>query len=221
MPENEENPNAYIFPETHTTSHGIQVRIGRFIQTIPPRYELFVVIDETTTKAKLNKDFAEIREILDRLNRRQGSDLNLKYRGILVELMDLHERGFGYGQIAKILNYRSLAAISCAYFSEETIENPGLGIFLLETIFIAMGVYSKFKEKVTKGMHLLKEDRLPWNIIDGPFSTSKVRETLRTFEKQMNRGVISLPDQLQQYEISIDDATLYLGHWYEKANELM
>jgi hypothetical protein len=216
--------NAFV-TEEHYLSTGISARILVEYDIHQRRPQLVIVVNDDTAKQHVIDAWDEIQFYLKRLVKIIGSDLNINYDNVLLNVHQMHERGLGYGEIAKILNYRSLALICCAYYSGESLDDNkwGLGITSLYFLFIGLRLKGEqFEQQIHVAYEHLNKKIIPWKLEDGPFDRRRVRDNVDYFLDRVQKGQISL--RTADKPVSSDllvDASLLKNGWYKKANELL
>lgn len=216
--------NARVTPIKYL-SNGIGLRLLTVVEDFGIRTQLVLIIEETTNKTQVYNSFTNIEAHRDDLITQMGSDFSNKSDYVLLELSRMNDRDFGYGKIAKILNYRCIALICCAYYTGANYEQVGtwgIGILGLHYLFDGLRLNEELLiELLEVGYEDLRHDRLPWKLKDGPFDRDRVKEPLRYFNKKIHEGKLVVNPELDESFISEEDTYLLLNGWYEKANDLI
>jgi hypothetical protein len=213
-------PNAHVSP-IYYLSNGVGYRLLLDLNSVPLRPEIIVIIEEHTEQQHILDVWPEIQGIKSRIISQLGSNLTYKYDSVLLDLLTLHRQGVGYGTLAKILNYRSLALICCAYYSGESPTGQWeFGITNLYFYFIGLRLgEEQLKQELDTTYDLLGKGIVPWKLGEGPFDWRRVRDNIDYFSDRVNEGKLTIksrPDSVGT-DMMVDCYLLRYG-WYDKAN---
>ena len=216
--------NARVTPIKYL-SNGIGLRLLTVVEDFGIRTQLVLIIEETTNKTQVYDSFHNIEAYRDDLIALMGSDLSNKSDDVLLELSRIYERDIGYGEIAKIINYRCLALLCCAYSSGakyEDVTTWGIGIPGMYYLFDGLRLdEEQLAQQIEFGYEELRKDKLPWKLNDGPFDTNRVKYQLRYFNDRIKKGQLVVKSDLNESFLSTEDTYLILNGWYEKVNNLI
>ena len=143
---------------------------------------------------------------------------------VLYELFKFHQQGMGYGQIAKFLNYHSIALLCCLNNDIEekkiTDQRGSLGWFGLYTLFVGLRLLEEeFDKWFTQGVTYVKKKTAPWSLERGPFTRLRVRDNIRYFNKRKEQRIIKIgPHFTENDAFEFERVYLFLHGWYETAN---
>jgi hypothetical protein len=218
-------PNA-LLSETRFLSNGLSCRLVTDMRRVRPRSELVIVIDEITKKQHVIDAWTEIEALREKVISIIGSDLSTKYASVLLDYQKLHEQGVGYGEIAKILNYRSLALVCLAYYSKESIDDipsGGLGTFVIYSYFVAFRLgEDRLEMELEEAYEALGNGDCPWQITEGPFTRRIVRDNIDYLVDRNKKGQLVIKEEAKPIDSDLlTDASLLKDGWYEKTNKLL
>lgn len=190
-----------------------------------PKPKFAIVFDEKTTIDSINKASPEIRKFRRSLLPLFGSNLE-NHESILFELRDLKNKGMSWKQISKRLNYQGLAVTFTALEQKEPNEQVPEMLWahlLISDYFIALG-YSMddYNVWLRDGVNALENDRLPWDLENGPFDKERIREKVRYMDERINRGQISEePFPRVKDFLELSSFVLFQNGCYIQANSIL
>lgn len=204
------------------------VTLRYLITGLPPRALVVIEIEEFTTRDQISEIWKDITTYREKASTFQGSDLSINYDVVLHELSKKrHNEGWGYGEIAKFLNYHSITELCFLHYQleHEEVEHKwqSMGWFGMYTIFVAMRMSKeKFDHWYELGITKLDEGVAPWNTEYGPFDKYVVRENIRYFDARVAEGRITIgPHYEKGSSLEIEQAYLLSKGWYQKVNVLL
>jgi hypothetical protein len=218
---------------------GVVVR-GIMVNEFPvPRFQVVLVLDDSTDLDAVNKNRSTIRDFVKTMESRFGTDLNSRYRGSLYRLLRWHrEDGLGWGKLARFMNYLSLVFTFTAYeyyrnsdtkmsnTAQDRLSNPsflkGKGLSLL-FLFLSLGkTITDFDSWMKQGFEYLDENRLSFDLVDQPFPQMLVRDKLRYLQRQIDREDIFISGQDQDWSgLDFEIFLLHQNGSFTKINEVL
>jgi hypothetical protein len=235
----ENSPKNAFISEPKNIADGVSVRM--LLENGVQRIQMVLVIDEYTNFDSINRNRKEIKFILNKINSKQGMDLNVKYKQILYALIQWREEGISWGKLTMILNYLGFALIYDAYNeslnkgepvmildeTQDLISNPsfiasfgGTGIC---PIFLSLGMtFFEFNSWIKKGYEYLAKDRFPLAITSDPFKLKRVRDKVRYLQDCIKEKIITIPtDDLHWNSLEYMIYILIRRGYFSKLDELL
>jgi len=233
--------NAWL-SERFDLGNGIILRM--VIEDIDPRIKMVLEINETTSIDVISNNRATIKKYLQDLVILQGSDLNLKYLRTLVDVDEWHKNHrLGWTRLSYILNYLTLALLLYNFDERKKLEEKGqLSTDLgdLERINITepknlltaggLAIYGLFIAfNLTPGLYdqnmfqyhdKVKHNQLPFGISSGPFNGNRVRETMRTYQRQLKNNKIIIVRPQENHLEFLEDC-LQIGGYFNRLNAML
>lgn len=161
---------------------------------------LVVFIGQTTTRDDIIQDWEKIKEIRNKLAAYQGS-LPLRELPYRQTAYDLHtEFEFGYGEIAKLLNFEIFALVILGLGKVKEIGRvaPIKGYFDdFELLLSSFGLSDDDVVVLKKtALESFSKGNSPWDPFADPIGPEIVREYIRSFKQILTKKNVSLDKKL-------------------------